>query len=68
MLKDVHGVVNRLEDKMDKRINDAEDRLDTVEGKTDNLLGKIGIGVLVISSAISLIVVTATNWVKSKFS
>ena len=68
ILKDVLLVVNRLEDKVDKKISLIETRLDVVESKTDNLLGKIGISVLIVSSCISLIVSSIINWVKNKLS
>jgi hypothetical protein len=53
LLKEVYTIVNRLEDKVDKRVGLTEGRLDKIEGKVDNLLGKIGIGVMVVSAVIS---------------
>ena len=64
LLKDTYNAVNRLEDKMDKRFVLAEGRLDKVEEKTDNLLGKIGIGVVIISAVISSGVIAVWNWFK----
>lgn len=67
LLKDVYKVVNRLEDKMDDRMNEVEERVDVVEGKTDSLLGKIGIGVMIVSAAISLLFMTVGSWIKKTF-
>ena len=67
LLKDVQAVVNRLEDKTDKRVSLVESRLDGVESKTDNLIGKIGIGVMVLSAVISTAVVAIYGWFKGKF-
>ena len=52
---------------MDKRIGLAEGRLDKVESKTDNMLGKIGIGVIVISAVISTSILAIYNWVRARF-
>ena len=68
LLKDTYNAVNRLEDKMDKRVGLVEGRLDKVESKTDNLLGKIGIGVIIISAVISSGVVAIWSWFKARFS
>ena len=67
LLKDVYDAVNRLEDKIDKRVGLIEERLDKVESKTDNLLGKIGIGVIIISSIISTAVIAIYGWIKARF-
>lgn len=64
LLKDVHRVVARLEDKMDSRMNGVEGRLDMVESKQDNMLGKIGMGVLILSAGISQMFNWAANWIK----
>lgn len=67
LLLDIQNICNRLEDKMDKRIGLAEGRLDKVESKTDNMLGKIGIGVIVISAVISTSILAIYNWVRARF-
>ena len=41
LLKDVHEVVARIEDKVDKRFVDVEKRVDIVEDFQSNLTGKI---------------------------
>ena len=60
ILKDIQQSVNRLEDKLDKRIvenankiEEVDKRIDELNGKVENLLGKIGVGVMVLSSIIS---------------
>jgi hypothetical protein len=40
-LHDIFEIVNRLEDKMDKRLCSVENKVDTLESFKDNLLGKI---------------------------
>jgi len=49
-LKDVFEVVNRLEDKMDKRLSVMDSKVDALESFKDNLAGKfiVIIGVFVI--------------------
>ena len=68
LLKDTYNAVNRLEDKMDNRFILAEGRLDKVEAQTENMLGKIGVGVIVVSAVISSAVIAIWSWFKSKFS
>ena len=41
LLKDVHEVVARIEDKVDKRFVDVEKRVDVVEDFQSNLAGKM---------------------------
>ena len=41
LLKDVHEVVARIEDKVDKRFLNVETRVDNVEDFQSNLTGKI---------------------------
>ena len=41
LLKDVHEVVARIEDKVDKRFVDVEKRVNVVEDFQSNLTGKI---------------------------
>jgi len=43
LLKDVYLTVNRVEDKMDKRIVSIEARIDNLEDFKSNLAGKITI-------------------------
>lgn len=40
-LKDVFDVVNRLEDKMDRRLCSVEEKVNGLEAFKDNLTGKI---------------------------
>ena len=64
LLKDTHDAINRLEDKMDGRMGGMENRMDDVEEKTDNLLGKIGIGIMVLSAVISGGISLVVNYFK----
>lgn len=70
-LKDVYNAVNRIEDKLDKRIVDNSNRIDVVESKLDHLVGKVGIGVVVFMSVFGTLVATATalisDWVRTKW-
>lgn len=42
-LKDIYEVVNRLEDKMDKRLHDVECRVDKMEDLQAKIVGGIGV-------------------------
>ena len=64
LLKDIHLATENLEKKMDARILDIEERVNGVEEKTDNLLGKIGIGIMVMSALISGAVSLVIDWFK----
>lgn len=64
LLKDTHASINRLEDKMDRRMVSVENRMDDVESKTDNLLGKIGIGIMVMSAVVSGAISLVVNFFK----
>jgi hypothetical protein len=52
-LRDIYDNINDLRKEVSDRINRIDDRVQIVESKTDNLLGKIGIGVMVVSAFIS---------------
>ena len=67
MFQDVQSSLDRIEDKLDARMTRLEGRVDTVEAKTDNLLGKIGIGVIVLSGLISLVFTIIWNTIKQTF-
>jgi len=56
LLLQIQKTTNRLEDKLDKRITNNTKKIDDVEEKVDNLLGKIGIGVLIVSAFIAGII------------
>jgi len=66
LLKDIHDVTASLEKKFDDRITAAEDHIDRVESKTDNMLGKIGVGIMVISALISGVISLICNWFKDR--
>ena len=66
-LKDVYAAVNRIEDKLDGKIRHNSDKIDVVEGKVDNILGKIGIGVMIFSATIAGGITLLIDFFKSKF-
>jgi len=49
LLLEITKSMNRLEDKLDAKIQDLAKRTDKNESKVDNLLGKIGVGVMMLS-------------------
>jgi len=66
ILKDIQRSVNRVEDKLDRRIIDNAKKIDVVEGKVDNLLGKVGIGVMVVSAFIAGLVTLVFDFFRNK--
>ena len=52
-LRDIYDSISDLRKEITGRVDRIDDRVQDVESKTDNLLGKIGIGVMVISAFIS---------------
>ena len=65
-LKDIWEIVNRLEDKMDKKVALVESRVDAVESKTDQIMGKIGVAVFIIGAAVSAVVSLIVDAFKKK--
>ncbi len=61
-LSDIYEVVNRLEDKMDKRMSDLENRVNVLESFRDNLIGKIAAFSAIVAVSITML----WDWVKSK--
>jgi tetrahydromethanopterin S-methyltransferase subunit G len=57
-------MVDGLRKENNVRMEKIEKRIDTVEDKTANLLGKIGIGVIVLSAIISSFFAMIVNWFK----
>ena len=66
ILKDIQRSVNRVEDKLDRRIIDNTKKIDIVEGKVDNLLGKVGIGVMIVSAFIAGLVSLVFDFFRKK--
>jgi len=62
LLKDVYSAVQRLEDKMDRRLVSAERRIDTLESFKDNLAGKLAIVVGFCTLTASLLI----DWLKKR--
>ena len=52
-LRDIYDNIDKLRVEISTRVNRIDDRVQGVEAKTDNLLGKVGIGVMVVSAFIS---------------
>lgn len=67
LLKDIHEAVGRLEDKVDDKFIKYDERLNKVESKLDNLLGKASLGLLVFMSVFGTVVALLVEWVKGKF-
>lgn len=66
LLKEIHDAVARLEDKVDDRFSGYDNRLNKVESKLDNLLGKAALGLLVFMSVFGTAVALMIEWVKSR--
>lgn len=66
LLKEIHDAVGRLEDKVDDRFVNYDGRLNRVESKLDNLLGKAALGLLVFMSVFGTAVALMVEWVKSR--
>jgi len=66
ILKDIQRSVNRVEDKLDRRIIDNAKKIDIVEGKVDNLLGKVGIGIMIVSAFIAGLVSLVFDFFRKK--
>lgn len=66
-LEKVYAVVNRLEDKMDDRLETLENRINSTEGKLDTLLGKVGIGVIIITLFASAVITFVSDAIKKTF-
>ncbi len=67
LLKEIHDAVARVEDKVDNRFVCYDERLNKVESKLDNLLGKAALGMLVFMSVFGTAVALLVEWVKGKF-
>ena len=66
LLLQINTSINRLENKLDRRIIDNTKKIDVVEGKVDNLLGKVGIGVMVVSAFIAGLVTLVFDFFRNK--
>lgn len=66
LLKEIHEVVARLEAKVDDRFNIHETRLNNVESKLDNLLGKAALGLVVFMSIFGTLFGLLIDWVKNR--
>lgn len=66
LLKEIHDAIARLEDKVDDRFAGYDSRLNKVESKLDNLLGKAALGLLVFMSVFGTAVALLVEWIKSR--
>jgi len=55
-LNDIYQVVNRLEDKMDRRLCSVEDKVNGLESFRDNLMGRIAILTVIATTIMSFFV------------
>ena len=67
LLKDVHTIVNRMEDKLNADINQVEKRVDIVESKLNVVIGKIGIAVAAFTILLVGLVNFVFDWIRSRF-
>lgn len=66
LLKEIHEVVARLEAKVDDRFSAHENRLNKVESKLDNLLGKAALGFVIFMSIFGTIFGLLVEWIKGR--
>lgn len=64
LLKEIHSAIERLESKVDDRFQIYDGRLNKVESKLDNLLGKAALGLVVFMSIFGTAVTLFVEWVK----
>ena len=55
-LNDIYQIVNRVEDKLDRRLKCVEDKVDGLESFRDNLMGRITILTVIATTVMSIIV------------
>lgn len=65
-LRDIYNAVNDLRKEVNDKVEKIEGRVNLVESKTENLLGKIGIGVMVVSAIISCAIAAIFDKFKEK--
>lgn len=66
LLKEIHEVVARLETKVDDRFSAHENRLNKVESKLDNLLGRAALGFVIFMSIFGTIFGLLVEWIKGR--
>ena len=66
LITDVHKIVNRIDEKYDKKFTAMEKRVDSVDKKTENMLGQIGIGVMIVSSLVASAITVIVTWFKDR--
>jgi hypothetical protein len=69
-LETVLQVVNRLEDKIDHRLNEQEKKLDSLEQQVNMIAGKIGmaviIGTTILGAAMALLIDVIKNLLNTR--
>ena len=66
ILSDVMKSLNRIEDKLDGKIDKLDERTTNLEHFQHNLLGKIGVGVVVVGSVVTFVIELILNWRKNR--
>ncbi len=66
LLLEVTKGLNRVEDKLDKRIDGLDGRLQLTETKLDQMMGKIGVGLMIVMLAVSAVISFVVDLVKEK--
>jgi hypothetical protein len=61
-IRDIYEIVNRLEDKVDRRLCLIDDKINSLESFKDNLTGKIALLAAILSMGLTLLF----NYVKEK--
>lgn len=64
-LRDIYEAVGDLRKEIKDELNRHDTRIQSVEQKTDNLLGKIGVGVMIVSALISSTIAYFFNLLKN---
>ena len=64
ILKDIYNIVDRLEQKMDKRLCEVEKRTDILEEKQSKILGAVSIIALFVGGAVTWFWETVKSKVK----
>jgi len=67
LIKDMHKAINRVEDKVDKKMDGLEERINLNESKLDKIAGKIGIAVMFVTLAVTGIVGLCFDFIKNRF-
>lgn len=64
LLIEVTKSIDRVEDKLDKRIDGLDARLQLNETKLDQMMGKIGVGLMIVTLAVSAVISFVVDIIK----